>query len=85
MVILLMARQQVWGRLLAFARMHPYRAAHSQEVLRQTGFETTFSAGRRRAQSGAPSAKPRVVRGFRRLLFDLNKFEVNVLAEQKSI
>ena len=41
----------------------PYRTLKSQEVVRQNGLETGFWGDRRTAQSGALSAKPRLVRG----------------------
>lgn len=62
----------------------PYRTPKSQEVLRQKAFETTFTPRGRNAQSGARSAKPRVVRGFVQLLWVNSQLEVSVLAEQAS-
>jgi hypothetical protein len=58
------------------------QARKSHEVLRQTGFETTFRGRCRRSQSGAQSKKPRVVRGLRLPQGLLSRFEVFVLAEQ---
>ena len=55
----------------------------SHEVLRQTGFETTFRGRCRRSQSGAKSKKPRVVRGLRLPQGLLSRFEVFELAGQK--
>ena len=54
----------------------PYRTPKSQEVLRQKAFETTFSGVCGDAQSGALSAKPRVVRGFGQLGIALSEFKV---------
>ena len=50
--------------------------------MRQNGLETGFWGGGRWAQSGALSAKPRVVRGSGRLRIALSEFEVKLLAEQ---
>ena len=61
----------------------PYRTLKSQEVLRQKAFETTFSTPGARAQSGALSAKPRVVRGIGQLPFADSQLEVLVLAERQ--
>ena len=55
----------------------------SHEVLRQTGFETTFPGQCHRPQSRAQSKKPRVVRGLRLPQGLLSRFEVFVLAGQK--
>ncbi len=49
--------------------------------MRQKAFETTFSTPGGKAQSGALSAKPRVVRGFGQLGIALSEFKVEVLAE----
>ncbi len=57
------------------------QARKSHEVLRQMGFETTFTGRCRRSQSGAQSKKPRVVRGLRLPQGLLSRFEVFVLAE----
>ncbi len=59
---------------MLFARVHSFaakmtndeplnRRAKSQEVLRQTGFETTFTGRGRRSQSRGNNAKPRIERG----------------------
>ena len=62
----------------------PYRTLKSQEVVRQNGLETGFWGGGRWAQSGALSAKPRVVRGLDQLGIALSEFEVKLLAEQNT-
>ena len=51
--------------------------------MRQKAFETTFSTPGGKAQSGALSAKPRVVRGFGQLGIALSEFKVEVLAERQ--
>ena len=61
--------------------LNPHPKSH--EVLRQTGFETTFRSRCRRSQSGAQSKKPRVVRGLRLPQGLLSRFEVFVLAERE--
>ena len=51
--------------------------------MRQNGLETGFWGGGRWAQSGALSAKPRVVRGLGQLGIALSEFEVKLLAEEQ--
>jgi hypothetical protein len=65
---------------------HPWRRtapSESQEVLRRGATETGFGAPRPKAQSGAHSKKPRVVRGSVRLLGPLGRLEGLVLAERE--
>ena len=63
----------------------PYRTPKSQEVLRQKAFETTFSGECGDAQSGALSAKPRVVWGLGQLGIALSEFEVKLLAARMNV
>ena len=63
----------------------PYRTPKSQEVLRQKAFETTFSTPGGKAQSGALSAKPRVLRGLGQLGIALSEFEVKLLAARMNV
>ena len=63
----------------------PYQAPKSQEVLRQTGFKTTFWAQTGNPQSGARSAKPRMVRGSGQFESLFSKFEMGLLAGEKVV
>lgn len=56
------------------------RRAKSHEVLRQTGFETTFTGRGHRLQSRGRSAKPRTVRGSWHIESLRSRFETKVLA-----
>lgn len=58
------------------APLAPYRTPKSQEVLRQMGFETAFSARAANPQSEARSAKPRMVRGSRPCESLFSDFEI---------
>ena len=69
---------------LSLTSLPPYCPRKSQEALRQKGSETGFRAVTTRAQSGAHSKKPRVVRSFGRLRIAMSEFEGLGLAEKES-